>query len=172
MALFRKLFPGMLTVCKSDGGQADELDVEATRIASRDRQLAFEAHFSDVSVLIMHLLARTTPLGRRAIVQLVAAGESISEVARRFAISRTTVGKWLARSRGDAGDLEDYRSTADHFPTRSVGTRAQDRAAATLPPPLGWQIAEALSLARSTVIKVLKRLGLARLSRLKPPRLT
>jgi len=124
--------------------------------------------------VIMHPQARTTPLLRREIVALVHAGEAVAAVARRFKISRPTVYKWLARFKqaGTAG-LEDRRPIAGRFPTRvraSVERQVERlRRGRRL---LGWQIAEALSLARSTTIKVLKRLNLARLGDLEPPRLT
>jgi len=61
--------------------------------------------------MIMHPLARTTPLSRQEIVDLVEAGEPVAVIARRFRISRTTVYKWLRRF--DDGDgLEDQRSIA------------------------------------------------------------
>jgi len=45
----------------------------------------------EVSPVIMHPLARTTPLIRQEIADLVAAGERVAVVARRFKISRTPV---------------------------------------------------------------------------------
>jgi transposase InsO family protein len=120
----------------------------------------------------MHPRARTTPLSRAEIIALVAAGESIAEVARRFAISRQTVYKWLRRYRGGDIGLADRRPIAKHLPTR-ISARLE-RAIAKLRRNrrlLGWQIAVALEIPRSTVIKVLKRLGMARLKDLEPPRL-
>jgi transposase InsO family protein len=122
----------------------------------------------------MHPQARTTPLLRREIVALVHAGEAVAVVARRFKISRPTVYKWLDRfaEAGTVG-LEDRRSIAGSFPTRvraSVERHIKRlRRGRRL---LGWQIAAALAMARSTVIKVLKRLNMARLRDLEPPRLT
>ncbi len=74
----------------------------------------------------------------------------------------------------DNGDgLEDQRSVAASFPTRvarSIERKIEQlRCKRRL---LGWQIASVLDLARSTVIKVLKRSGLARLRDLEPPRIT
>ena len=123
--------------------------------------------------MIMHPQARTTPLMRREIVALVHGGEAVAIVARRFKISRPTVYKWLARFAGaGAAGLDDRRSVARSFPSRVRPQLERQierlRRARRL---LGWQIAEALSMARSTVIKVLKRLNLARLRDLEPARL-
>jgi transposase InsO family protein len=121
----------------------------------------------------MHPKARTTPLARAKLVDLVAQGEPVSAVARRFAVSRQTVYKWLHRhAEGGLNALHDRRPIAWHFPTKTparVEHRIdQLRRTRRL---LGWQIAQALDMARSTVIKILKRLGLARLRDLEPPRL-
>jgi len=122
----------------------------------------------------MHPLARTTPLIRAEIVALVAGGEPVAEVARRFAVSRETVYKWLRRfRRGGEAALVDRQPIAKRFPSkipvkliRAVSKLRRSRRL------LGWQIAVALSMARSTVIKILKKLGMARIKDLEPPRLT
>ncbi len=124
--------------------------------------------------MIMHPQARTTPLIRREIVDLIQSGDTVCAVARRFAISRPTVYKWLARFADAGGEgLGDRPPIAHSFPTRVPPKLERHierlRRARRL---LGWQIAEALTMARSTVIKVLKRLGLSRLRDLAPPRLT
>lgn len=122
--------------------------------------------------MIMHPLARTTPLIRAQIVVAVAGGEPIAGVARRLGISRQTVYKWLRRAR-EGGSLMDRRPVAHRFPTRV--SRRLERSVERLRRShrlLGWQIADALSMARSTVIKILKRLGISRLKLIDPPRLT
>jgi len=105
---------------------------------------------------------------------LVRSGEPVSVVARRLKISRPTVYKWLGRfAAGGAAGLADRRPIAAHFPTQ-VPPRLE-RAIERLRRVrrlLGWQIASALGMARSTVIKVLKLLRLSRLRDLEPPRLT
>ena len=121
----------------------------------------------------MHPKARTTPLVRAKIIELVEQGQPVSVVARRFVVSRQTVYKWLRRhAEGGSDALHDRRPLAHRFPTKTrvrVERRIEDlRRSRRL---LGWQIARALDMARSTVIKVLKRIGLARLSNLEPPRL-
>lgn len=124
--------------------------------------------------MIMHPLARTTPRSRLEIVQLVLGGTPAAAVARRFAVSRPTVYKWLKRF-AEAGipGLQDRPPIARRFPTRvSHALEARIERLRRKRRLLGWQIAAALDVARSTVIKVLKRLGLARLKDLDPPRLT
>ena len=122
----------------------------------------------------MHPLARTTPCSRREIVELVAAGTPVAEVARRFAISRTTVYKWLNRhDDGGLPALEDRLPIAHSFPTRiRASIERQVERLRRRRRLLGWQIAAALNLARSTVIKILKRLGLGRIRDIDPPRVT
>jgi transposase InsO family protein len=119
----------------------------------------------------MHARARTTPLSRLEIVALVQGGESISSVARRFCISRPTVYKWVDRFVAGDLDLHDRSSVAKSFPTRikpAIEKRIEHmRRSRRL---LGWQIAAILSMARSTIIKILKRVNLARLRDIDPPR--
>jgi transposase InsO family protein len=121
----------------------------------------------------MHPRAHTTPWARGQIVRRHEGGESVASLARAFGISRQTVYKWLRRWRleGERG-LMDRRPVAHRFPRqvpllveRSIERLRRVRKL------LGWQIARALELPRSTVIKVLKRLGLARLSDLALPEL-
>ncbi len=121
--------------------------------------------------MIMHRRAKTTPLSRLEIVALVEGGESVSSVARRFCISRPTVYKWVARFKKGDRELQDRSSVAHTFPTRirpAIEKRIERlRRSRRL---LGWQIASIFVMARSTVIKVLKRLKLARLRDIDPPR--
>ncbi len=122
--------------------------------------------------MIMHPRARTTPRVRAEIVALVASGEAIVDVAKRFSVSRQTVHKWLRRFRfGGSAALEDRRSvprlspnrTGDHLESIVCALRRDRRLFA-------WQIALGLGMKRSTVIRVLARFGLNRLSRIDPPR--
>lgn len=122
----------------------------------------------------MHPAARTTPWSRALIVRRHAAGESVTLIARAFGVSRQTVYKWVRRYRqGGEQALGDRSPIALHSPSR-VSARLERRVASLRRSRrlLGWQIALALSMARSTVIKILKRLGMARLKDLQPPRIT
>jgi transposase InsO family protein len=122
----------------------------------------------------MHPLARTTPVVRLKIVAEVAAGTPVAEAARRFGVSRQTIYKWLRRhDEGGEAALLDRRPIARSFPSRI--SKQLERRIGQLRRShrlLGWQIAQALCLARSTVIKVLKRLGMSRLKDLDPPLIT
>jgi transposase InsO family protein len=119
----------------------------------------------------MHPKARTTPVIRAKIVELVRTGEPVSAVARRFEISRQTVYKWLGRhAEGGAEALADRQPIARRFPSRiSIRVQRQIERLRRARRLLAWQIASVLDMARSTVIKVLKRMGLPRLSSLDLP---
>jgi len=118
----------------------------------------------------IHSLAKTTPVGRLQIVQLAhSAREPLSRIAQSFHVSTTTVRKWLRRfqAEGFAG-LADRSSRPHRSPRRlnpaQVALIRQAR-------ELGWvatKISQALNLARSTVSLWLTRLGLARLTDLRP----
>jgi transposase InsO family protein len=118
----------------------------------------------------IHKNARTTPRSRALMVHRVL-GEKwpVSEVAMSVGVSERTVYKWLARYRteGTAGLLD-----------RSSAARRHPHA---LPPAwialvrmlrhgnlVAAEIAKRLPLGRSTVSAVLQRMGLGRLSFLKP----
>ena len=115
-----------------------------------------------------HRNARLTPVARLEMVREVEDGWSISEVARRFRVSHTTVAKWARRHReeGEAG-LED-RSSAPHSNPRRTPPEVEQRICAVRrsegfgPHRIAW----VLGLARSTVYAVLRRSGLNRLDRL------
>jgi transposase InsO family protein len=116
----------------------------------------------------VHQNARTTLWSRAEIVRRVTQlGQSFSRVAATFHVTAKTARRWVERARTGA-DLRD-RSCRPH---RSPG--------ATPPALLAhieqlrrqrWtsaEIAAALQLGRSTVARLVARLGLARLQRLEP----
>jgi len=105
------------------------------------------------------------------IVERAAAGISVAEIARMFGISRQTVYKWLRRFKdGGANSLADRQPIARSFPTRTTFEieRSIERLRRTRR-MLSREIAQVLNMARSTVIKCLKRVGLERLSKLELP---
>lgn len=119
----------------------------------------------------IHKNARTTPRSRAQIVQrILSAGERPRAVAAAVGVSERTVRKWLAR----------YRTGAEvGLVDRSCRPRRSPRATPRL--LVSWvetlrrqrwtgaQIAGALQLSASTVARVVRRQGLARLRQLEPP---
>lgn len=119
----------------------------------------------------MHPNARTTPCIRAEIVSLAASGESVVAISLRYSVSRQTVYKWLRRFRiGGAKSLDDRRSRPERSPSRTAAALQKIITSLRLDRRLfAWQIAHGLGVPRSTVIAVLKRCGLNRLSRIDPP---
>jgi transposase len=96
-------------------------------------------------------------------------GWTVTAAARAANVSRQTATKWVGRYRehGEAGLLD--RSTRPHTIYRRLGTAEVRRIERLRRQRLGsHRIAWMLQLARSTVYRVLRRLGLERLSRLEP----
>ena len=115
-----------------------------------------------------HRNARTTPYSRALIVERHAAGEPVAAIAAALGISIRTVYKWLARYRGGGEAGLDTASSAPYRPARRIGEWWQ-HAAARLRRDYRMtaaEIAERLHLARSTVARWLKAMGLGRLSAL------
>ena len=115
-----------------------------------------------------HRNARLTPVTRRELVREVEAGWPQAEVARRFRVSRPTVGKWVRRYQeaGTSG-LEDRGSAPRRHPRRTPPELERRicsvrRRQGFGPHRIGW----ALGVACSTVYAVLRRFGLNRLDRL------
>ena len=117
-----------------------------------------------------HANARLTPLGRKTLVDRVAAGWTITRAAEAAGVSRQTGSKWVQRHReeGLAGLLD--RSSAVRCQARShppevmawvCRRRLELRAG---PHVLAWET----GLPRSTVYAELARRGLNRLDRLEP----
>jgi transposase InsO family protein len=118
----------------------------------------------------IHKNARTTPRSRARIVQRILSGERSAAVATAVGVSERTVRKWLGRYRANAGhELVDLSCRPHRSP------------AATPPVLVNWvetlrrqrwtgpQIAAALQLSASTVARLVRRQGLARLRQLEPP---
>jgi len=119
----------------------------------------------------IHKNARTTPRSRGQIVaRVVSQQESPATVATAVGVSERTVRKWVARYAAEA-----EAGLADR------PCRPHRRPGATPPLLVSWvaqlrrqrwtgaEIAQALQLSASTVARLLRRQGLARLRALEPP---
>jgi len=116
----------------------------------------------------LHSGARTCPASRALLVRRIRAEQwTVDAAAKAAGISVRTAYKWLARAR--AGELHD-RSSRPH---RSPRATPEPWRALILELRrcrlTGAQIAHRLKLRRSTVARVLRRAGLARLLSLAPP---
>jgi transposase InsO family protein len=101
--------------------------------------------------------------------RVIEQGWSVTAAARAANVSRQTASKWVARYRElDEAGLRD-RSTRPHTIPRHLARSVVGRIEKLRRQRLGsHRIAWMLGLARSTVYRVLRRLGLQRLSRLEP----
>jgi transposase InsO family protein len=115
----------------------------------------------------VHRNAKTTLKMRQLIVTRAEQGWTYRRIAEALGISVRTVAKWVARARHPAG-LVDGSSRPHRQPRRiaeateaAIGALRRRRLTA-------WQISAALRLPRSTVTRVLARLGLNRMALLEP----
>ena len=117
----------------------------------------------------VHRNAKTTLKMRQLIVRRARSGWTYARIASALGISVRTVAKWMARSRHRRG-LVDASSRPHRQPRRlaSATTRAIVRLRLTR--ATAWQISTALAVPRSTVTRVLARVGLNRLTLLEPAR--
>jgi transposase InsO family protein len=119
----------------------------------------------------VHQNARTTLWSRREIVRRVLTlGQSVATVAASLAVCPRTVRKWVGRYQTEAEAGLGERSCRPHHSPRATSAavvveierlRRRRWTAA--------EIAPAVQLGRSTVARLLTRLGLARLQHLTPP---
>jgi transposase InsO family protein len=117
----------------------------------------------------VHKNARLTPRGRERIVERVANGQTPKAVSDAVGVCPRTARKWLKRheAEGVAG-LQD-RSSRPHRLYRPTPQPIVDRIEALRRERLtGKAIAAEVSVSPATVSRVLKRLGLNRLSALEP----
>ena len=117
----------------------------------------------------VHQNARLTPRCRELLVARVLAGRHRSVVARELGVSDKTVSKWVGRfQREGVAGLRDRSSRPRRSPGATVETLqlavvALRRQRLTLS-----AIAAQVSLSRSSVARICRRAGLARLSQLEP----
>jgi hypothetical protein len=115
-----------------------------------------------------HKNARITPLGRAEMVRRIQGGQPLAVVAVGFGISERTARKWLARfQKEEPAGLENRSSRP-----RTIANRTGEPWLASIERlrrayrVTGEEIAEKLSMARSTVAGWLARLGLGWLASL------
>jgi transposase InsO family protein len=114
----------------------------------------------------VHRNAKTTPKMRQLIAIRAQQGWTYARIAEALDISVRTVAKWVARAR--QADVADGSSRPHRQPRRlpasvehAIITLRRTRATA-------WQISTALGMPRSTVTRVLARVGLNRIALLDP----
>ncbi|MDE3217473.1 MAG: IS481 family transposase [Gemmatimonadota bacterium] len=119
----------------------------------------------------IHKNARLTPAMRQAVVRRIQAGESAPAVAATVGVSPRTIWKWVARARteGLAG-LGDRSSRPRRSPRQLPRYRRRQILRARHRRWSSLRIAHHYGLPLSTVVTVQRRLGLARLRSLEPPR--
>jgi len=110
-----------------------------------------------------HPNARRTPAGRAEVFEAVEAGLTVVAACLAFRVSRRWYYRWLPRWQAARGDgMHDRSSRPLTSPQRL--SLAQEAIIAGLRQTTGWgpdRIAAALGLARSTVHRAIRRLGLA-----------
>jgi transposase InsO family protein len=116
----------------------------------------------------VHRNAKTTLKMRQLIVARVEHGWTYARIAAALGISVRTVAKWMARARQTDG-LHDGSSRPHRQPRRIAASLEAAIIALRRRRLTAWQISAALQLPRSTVTRVLARVGLNRVALLEPP---
>ncbi len=119
----------------------------------------------------IHRNAKTTLRMRALIVHRVQSEHwRVTEAAAAAGVTRRTAAKWLARYRtGGVPALEDRSSRPVQSPRRTSPDRVAAITALRQERLTAWAIAVRLQVPRSTVARVLARVGLNQLTRLTPP---
>jgi transposase InsO family protein len=117
-----------------------------------------------------HKNAALTPKGREAMVRSVMEkGLSEAAAARQFNTTPKTVAKWLERFRAEGVDgLRDRSSRPLSLPSQTAPAACAAIEALRRQRYTGQQIAAEVGVSPATVSRVLRRLGLNRLSALEP----
>lgn len=118
----------------------------------------------------LHANHRTCPSSRRLICRRVLdEGWTLAEAAEAAGCSERTASKWLRRYREGDSELRDRSSRPRRSPHRLAADRVQAIEALRRLWMTAAEIAEILHLPLSTVSLWLKRIGLGKRSRLRPP---
>ena len=117
----------------------------------------------------MHKNARLTPLGRERMVRLVLSGQTPQAVSAAVGVCPRTVRKWLERyeREGEAG-LQDRSSRPHRLYRPTEPARVEQIEALRRQRWTGEAIAREVGVSAATVSRVLRRLGLNKLSALEP----
>jgi transposase InsO family protein len=115
----------------------------------------------------VHRNAKTTLKMRQLIVTRAQHGWTYAQIADALGVSVRTVAKWIARSRHLNG-LCDASSRPHRQPRRLAAPLEAAIVALRRTRATAWQISAALALPRSTVTRVLARVGLNRVALLEP----
>jgi transposase InsO family protein len=117
-----------------------------------------------------HKNAPLTPKGREAMVRsVVEQGLSPAAAARQFNVTPKTVAKWVTRFRAEGVDgLRDRSSRPHSLPGQTPAAACAAVEALRRQRYTGKQIAVEVGIAPATVSRILRRLGLNRLSALEP----
>jgi len=117
----------------------------------------------------IHKNARLTPLGRERMVKLVLGGQTPQAVSEAVGVCPRTVRKWVARYReeGPPG-LQDRSSRPKRLHQPTPQAVVEQIEALRRQRLTGKAIATATGVSSATVSRVLRRLGLNRLSALEP----
>jgi len=117
-----------------------------------------------------HKNAPLTPKGREAMVRIVIeGGVTKSAAARRFNTTAKTVAKWVERFRAQGVDgLRDRSSKPHSLPGQTPPAKCAAVEALRRQRHTGKQIAAEVGVSAATVSRILRRLGLNRLSALEP----
>jgi transposase InsO family protein len=117
----------------------------------------------------IHKNARLTPSGRERIVRQVESGQTPEAAARAAGVCPRTVRKWVERYRREGRTGLNDRSSRPHRLYRPTPQATIDEAERLRRQRFtGKQIAAELSISPATVSRILKRLGLNRISALEP----
>src|SRR5229473_6326392 len=117
-----------------------------------------------------HKNAPLTPKGREAMVRSVTEGGlSKAATACQFNVSAKTVAKWVERFRAEGVDgLRDRSSKPHSLPSQTPPATCAAVEALRRQRHTGKQIAAEVGVSAATVSRILRRLGLNRLSALEP----
>ncbi|MBI5263584.1 MAG: IS481 family transposase [Bradyrhizobium sp.] len=118
----------------------------------------------------VHKNAPLTPKGREAMaLSVVEGGLSKAAAARQFNVTPKTVAKWVNRFRAEGVDgLRDCSSRPHSLPSQTPAATCAAVEALRRQRHTGKQIAAEVGVSAATVSRVLRRLGLNRLSALEP----